>query len=313
MSLPFGFGCFGKVSLEPDYVRLNAASVAAQSLQSWLLRAVETQSRIGGRPIAFQFMFLPSGSPTILLGTAVPSRDQVGRSFPFALFGEFARPSPSSLAENICAMDFLLEITSEVLCLNEGSTDAKTIIAHAQNSAASSASSAYSSREEFYSIIHQERLLPWLRSLYDQLIPDQHFYIFHALALAQDARLWRKESSQSLSLLFPATNKADRTRWTLLASRFFSHEASVAAMFWNHHHLVITLGEAGSQELIALADPDRALTRVWPTWTFRPQAIEQAREALSPELRFALKTENASLESVLKFSHNLLRSKGNRP
>lgn len=91
---PLSFGCYGKLPLSPEFIRYNATGLEVQILDQWFQEGLhQAKTRIGPtwsadyiRSGPWNFLFVPEGHSHLLLGVLTPSKDEVGREFPFLLF-----------------------------------------------------------------------------------------------------------------------------------------------------------------------------------------------------------------------------------
>jgi type VI secretion system ImpM family protein len=79
---------FGKLPSRGDFLRVGQPDDALRFIESWLTDAIE-QSRGTLAPEPVRFLFAHAGE--VLLGCWVPSRDEIGRQFPFACFERVPR------------------------------------------------------------------------------------------------------------------------------------------------------------------------------------------------------------------------------
>lgn len=91
--------CFGKLPSHGDFVRHRAGGAGVQALDAWLQRGVlHAQQRLGrGLDAAFDaagptcFLIDPPAGAHVLAGALQPSRDRVGRRYPFLVAVEVER------------------------------------------------------------------------------------------------------------------------------------------------------------------------------------------------------------------------------
>ncbi|MEW5876334.1 MAG: type VI secretion system-associated protein TagF, partial [Candidatus Zixiibacteriota bacterium] len=89
-------GLFGKVPSHPDFVRLNAGSPLARSLDSWMQEGLsQMRVQLGeGWEAAFDrsqplyFVYRDKDPSEVLVGVCRPGRDQSGRRYPFSIFAQ---------------------------------------------------------------------------------------------------------------------------------------------------------------------------------------------------------------------------------
>jgi len=84
-------GCFGKLPIQPEYIKHNAAHREVRSLDQWLQAGVALTARnhaVAGAPVGWLHHGVFSGSDDDrpLLFTVAPSRDRSDRRYPFVVF-----------------------------------------------------------------------------------------------------------------------------------------------------------------------------------------------------------------------------------
>ena len=92
---------YGKIPAQGDFLRANVVDPAAVEFSRWLEEAQEGMYRTGAALPALPvcFVHVVPGARTAVVGALLPSRDAVGRVFPFAAFlpvdaGQLARSYP---------------------------------------------------------------------------------------------------------------------------------------------------------------------------------------------------------------------------
>jgi len=89
-------GLFGKVPSHPDFVRLNAGSPLARSLDSWMQEGLsQMRVQLGeaweaafDRAQPLYFVYRDKDPSEVLVGVCRPGRDQSGRRYPFSIFAQ---------------------------------------------------------------------------------------------------------------------------------------------------------------------------------------------------------------------------------
>lgn len=87
-------GCFGKLPIQGDFLRLNAAGSEVAELDQWVQEGLHTaKSKLGNRweetfaaSDPWQFVYTAEKADRFLVGVSIPSRDQSGRRYPLFLF-----------------------------------------------------------------------------------------------------------------------------------------------------------------------------------------------------------------------------------
>lgn len=87
-------GCFGKLPLSPEFIRVNAKGSAVQVFDQWLQEGLHGyRASLGSHWIqdylqsdTWNFLFHPPGGTECLVGVMTPNQDKAGRGFPMAIF-----------------------------------------------------------------------------------------------------------------------------------------------------------------------------------------------------------------------------------
>jgi type VI secretion system protein ImpM len=87
-------GCFGKLPLSPEFIRVNAKGPTLQIFDQWLQEGLHGyRASAGGSWIqdylqsdTWSFLFGVPGGTECLLGVVTPNQDKAGRGFPMAIF-----------------------------------------------------------------------------------------------------------------------------------------------------------------------------------------------------------------------------------
>ena len=87
-------GCFGKLPLSPEFIRVNANGSVVGLLDQWFQEGIHhVRSKRGNtwtqdflQADTWNFIFAPPGKDEFLVGVASPSQDRAGRTFPFFVY-----------------------------------------------------------------------------------------------------------------------------------------------------------------------------------------------------------------------------------
>ena len=87
-------GCFGKLPLSPEFIRVNAKGSAVQVFDQWLQEGLHGYRASSGshwirdylQSDTWNFLFHPRGGTECLVGVMTPNQDKAGRGFPMAIF-----------------------------------------------------------------------------------------------------------------------------------------------------------------------------------------------------------------------------------
>ena len=117
-------GCFGKLPLSPEFIKVNASGSAVRNLDQWFQEGMQfARSRLGQtwtqdflQADTWSFIFHPPHEDEFLVGVASPNQDRAGRTFPFFMFLRIEKahlPSPTFLWP-ISMQEFLKEARTMV-------------------------------------------------------------------------------------------------------------------------------------------------------------------------------------------------------
>ena len=90
----YSVGCFGKLPIQGDFLRLNAAGPEVAEFDQWVQEGLHAaKSKLGARweetfdaSDPWQFVYPAEKAGRFLVGVSIPSRDQSGRRYPLFLF-----------------------------------------------------------------------------------------------------------------------------------------------------------------------------------------------------------------------------------
>ncbi len=275
---------FGKTPLEADFVRHDLSSPLAMQFFRWLADAV-AQTPAATKHIAHggvRFVWTHDVAPhSALVGVLVPSRDRVGREFPFVAMTELRRSDlspffpalPLAWAETL-ATARSLALRAHVEPLASIATDAASLAmpldlatAHARTTRALARASM--------SEVH-ERLFPGLEA------DACYAYLTVRTAAGLAGR------ADAPALVCPTTLASDAAAWLELVRRLAPARAPLPTFLWTTGtgaHLVISMGGALPHAALAAvsgATPDAS--RVWPLATPSEAARSRARTVITPLL-----------------------------
>ncbi|MGD9853114.1 MAG: type VI secretion system-associated protein TagF [Nitrospirales bacterium] len=87
-------GCFGKLPLSPEFIRVNAKGSALQAFDQWLQEGLHGYRTSTGpnwiqdylQSETWNFLFHDPGGSECLVGVVTPNQDKAGRGFPMSIF-----------------------------------------------------------------------------------------------------------------------------------------------------------------------------------------------------------------------------------
>ncbi|HEY1334995.1 MAG TPA: type VI secretion system-associated protein TagF [Myxococcaceae bacterium] len=293
-----GPAVYGKIPAQGDFLRANVVDPAAVEFSRWLEEAQEGMYRTGAAlpELPVCFVHAVPGARTAVVGALLPSRDAVGRVFPFATFlpvdaGQLARSYPRA------PLAFSMFL-GEVARLGR---DATSLGAAA--------------------VLERLRQLPlpgpaeWALAdeLTDRLLDQPTGGLLASLGQAPAGAAYGLRTFLGACTTDAAEFPA-RTRvvldcplagegpavWLELARRVLRWR-SPPPFFWTEAappRLLISLGAAPASVLGLVARPDPRSNLVWPLRTTQQTAAETALAALTAEQRAAVGDPDRTLREL---------------
>jgi type VI secretion system protein ImpM len=295
----------GKAPCQGDFIRWNAGDPVSQQFHRWLEEGHEAVRRanvlLPSEPI--HFVFTVAGARQALVGMMTPSSDKVGRIFPLAVY---LVVDASALAGHA---NVLLPGSHEAFfaAARQLLADAATLSADDLNKrldALSAQTAGDSGTAETYR--RKAQLAP-ASSLVRQFTsdgapPGVQYYAFRTFMTACSAEKGKEPSKPGVTLDCPFPAETGPFPWVDLARRLLQWRTTSPALFWHHGQsprLLLSLGPPSSSVLLHLAKPDHSSMKLWPLRTKQPNAIETAKQALSPAQRRALEDESTTAEALI--------------
>lgn len=282
-------GFFGKIPAKADFVRHNVTDDASRSFEQWVqeshdaLRAAHAELPAH----AVRVVFTPPGSARTVIAVLVPSRDQVGRTYPLVLFAHMEVP----LAEK--HFSTLPVAWGPFL---EAAVSLGTRAAHLELDALRVALDALPRPREpelsqARAIAAQTLAQPLVEAVHRRLFGGapggMHLYAYQTFLTACQNALKSDSSAAATVLDCPIRVDVDLFVWLELARRAFGFPSRPPSYFWIEDpapRLLLSLGLAPLTMLQLLANPELTHQRLWPLTTARPQALETAQSTLGPVL-----------------------------
>ena len=271
--------------------RTSPSASAPRSIRGWS-RARRTcrSPRPSCRQRAVRFVFSAAQCDSVAIGVLVKSQDQVGRSFPLAIYtalalgpcrarvsGDPARvrrvPRASRGDPGRCARRSRSKrCATRVGALVPPSDDTLATRGAALRGCAGRVARAPSCS----------------RARSPPAPPDSHHYGLFTFRTATDAaRSGAEQRGAPTVLACPLAIDVDLLAWLELARRCLGWNDACPSFAWvesAHARLLLSLGYASDQLLHFVADARHSSSRLWPLTTERVEAIARARDALGADL-----------------------------
>jgi type VI secretion system protein ImpM len=291
----------GKVPAQGDFVRINAAERTALELVRWLEDAHELLRRGGSSlpsaPICF--LFSASLARNVLIGALVPSRDQVGRSFPVAAFAPLESTAAAVHFPLVpLAFNRFLEAVGALLAAVPRLMTSR--IVEQLNALPLPGASEWAVAE------HQRRLqlsnsaVALTGQFHQQEDADGPHYAMRTFLMACAAEKNQEPAKAKVVLDCPlGTDGA--LPWLELAGRILQWKTQPPSFLWTQMpapRLLLSLGPLPPSALNYVARPEQSVAVYWPLKTSQKAAMAAAKQALSPEQRRAVEDGAVSMDAL---------------
>ena len=287
-------GAFGKVPAAGDFVSLGAGSGVSQALQSWLQQEndhlASKRQAVPAAPIRFVFRD-PNGGA--LVGALGPSRDQVGRTFPLAIYthvdAHTAMPRFSALPT---AFDAFLDGACQTIT-DAAQMPLQTLAARISGLHLPGAAELRDAALWTHEALGATPGNVLLEHLFGPVAQGVHYHGLNMMRTACQQCHGRDPGKASIIVECHAGDDVQIAFWLCLAEGLLGWSAAPPAFFWTDvssqdSRLLLCLGAPPMGLLHYLADPSVSADRLWPTRTTAAAAIEAGRNALGSAQRQAL-------------------------
>jgi type VI secretion system protein ImpM len=279
-------GFLGKLPSQADFVRQPIADPIGKELDQWLVKSVQNLHLVKAElpETRIRFVLSAQGCDSIAIGVLGKSRDQLGRSFPLAIYtsapGEAAAQAFHALPLAYGA--FLARAESVLLGLAEASVDTlRAQVAELEQVPVALLTQAEQRCAEVLAATASSELFA---RVFAGRPADAYLYGLYTLRTAASAAQRAPGGAAPTVLGCPIANDVDLLAWLDLTRRCLGWTKHVPSYAWIEEpepRLLLSLGYASDQLLRFVADPQQASARLWPLWTDRAEAIVLARDALA--------------------------------
>lgn len=297
-------GVYGKLPTQGDFVRLNAADAAAQSLDLWAQENLDALQRAGielpTTPVYFLYHRLDPTQP-VTVGAMCRSQDRVGRVYPMMVF---ARVEPAWIAPRFPGVfvgyGLFLRAAARILA-DLGRADAQLLGAWVKQLR----SPAPQELQAADGVCRQCLDGFSAGAVLSRLFGDPSRGVrYHALKTVIDAcdRTRAAPSRVPINLVTPLGSDLDFFVILELCRRRLFGSGVVPTLLWQEEpapRALISLGHGHGAMLRMLLNPGESTASLWPLVTDRGDVIAQSAEALAPHHRQALDHYDLSIEALL--------------
>jgi type VI secretion system protein ImpM len=290
----------GKAPAQADFMRIDA-DASAQELLTWMEQSDDTLRRAGGAlpPTPTAFVFSAPTLRNALVGVLAPSRDQVGRVFPLAVFAVLPA-APLSDHYRLVPAAFRGFLAAAGALLQEAPTLSATQIAERVRALPRPGESEWRSADDERRALLEQPNASWLTELTalgGSLGP--HYALRTFVAACRDRAA---EPPKSAIVLACPLGAAGPMPWLELSARILRWKGQPPAFLWNEAappRLLLTLGSSPGSSLSYLARPDSNAPSLWSLLTSHAPSQQSARDGLSSDQRAAIEEKRGSTGQLL--------------
>jgi type VI secretion system protein ImpM len=286
-------GFVGKLPAQADFVRQHVADRVGGEFDRWLVKG--TQNMLSAKAElptgAVRFVFSAAQCDSVAVGVLIASRDQVGRSFPLAIYTALPAPLAArhALGLPLAFLQFLDD--AEVLASEAATLSAADLRARTAELVPPHQDIVLAASQQSRDVLGQTPAPQMLERVFPSQQVGAPFYGLHTFVVASDGARSMPVSAPPTVLDCPIVTDVDLAAWIDLGRRGCpvapgSTGAICPTFAWVQvsPRLLLVLGYAPEQLLHFVADPKHKSSRLWPLTTERPEAVERAREVLSSRL-----------------------------
>ncbi len=279
-------GFLGKLPEQPDFVRQPIAERIGQELDQWLVKSVQSLHLVKQElpDACVRFVFSAPGCEAVAVGVMRKSQDQVGRSFPLAIYTWLALDSAAQALQAIAlAHGAFLARAEELLAALPGLSLQALRVQAAELEQVPSAPLGLAV-QRCAEVLAQTAPDAMFARVFAQSPQEGHLYGLYTLRTATSAVRGAPAASAPTVLDCPITNDVDLIAWLDLTRRCLGWAHHAPSFVWIEEpdpRLLLALGHASDQLLGFVADPHHRSARLWPLWTDRADAVQLAREGLA--------------------------------
>jgi len=291
-------GLYGKIPAQGDFLRASVIDPAAVEFSRWLEEAQEGMYRTGAALPALPvcFVHVVPGARTAVVGALLPSRDAVGRVFPFAAF---LPVDASSLARSYprAPLAFSMFLGEVARLGRDAATLAAPAVLDRVRQLPLPGPSEWDVADELTERLLDQPTAGLLSSLGDS--PAGAAYGLKTFLGACSGEAADVPAKTRVVLECPLAGEGPAV-WLELARRVLRWR-SPPPFFWTEAappRLLISLGAPPASVLGLLARPDPRSSLVWPLRTTQQTAADTALAALSAEQRAAVSEPDRTLRQL---------------
>jgi type VI secretion system protein ImpM len=299
-SLGRGAALFGKIPARPDFVRERFAGPSAQRLDQWLVKSVETlhAARATLPPVMVRFAFSSPDTSSYIVGVLSPSRDQVGRDFPVAVFSHMPA---AAIAEQVLGVPLAFGAflgAAEALIREVPALEASEVLARLDQLPSVQAPELHGATQRALEALRESDAREHLERVLGDADGSAPAYAYYTAAAAIRA----SSASNAVVLDCPIAIDIDLLAWLKLVSGFARGRDPIS-FFWTEApepRLLIALGAPSTQVLSFISDPAHSSARLWPLTTRRSEVAEQVRSSMAGQLPPLDRSSGTSIDVAIE-------------
>jgi len=266
-------GCFGKLPISPEFIKVNASGSALQAFDQWLQEGIHyARTKHKGwsedflKMDTWNFVFTSPDNQELLIGIVSPKQDRAGRTFPFLLFictdrREWSKPL--YLVPAMCA-DFL-QHAREMAERGWENSNVQTFRSQIQNVEFPE----LKDQQDAYETYLQSHTVPqFFEDIFEQDAGTgrsniREVMMQHLVSLRDD-----QGASTDTSIRIPLRSREplsafDVVFWIEIVSKLWDEQGNGSMYFWVHHpkadmpYLFVTTQPASPKIFLGLVQSSR--------------------------------------------------------
>jgi type VI secretion system protein ImpM len=290
-------GLVGKAPAQADFIRVEAGEAAAQELLRWVQEADDGLRRTTPTPpfLPTSFVFASSTLRNALVGALAPSRDQVGRVFPLAVFATLPAADLASRFA-LVPLAFRNFLAAARVLLDDSATLNTGQLSERLRGVPRPTDLEWRAAEDERRSLLEQGTAPWVTELMEVGGPLGPHYALRTFITACKERA--NEPPRASIVVSCPLGAAGPFPWLELAGRILHWRAHPPPFVWTEaapSRLLLSLAASAGSSLSYLTRPDASAPSLWPLQTTHAPAQQAARDGLSAEHRTTIDEKRGSM------------------
>jgi type VI secretion system ImpM family protein len=296
-------GCFGKLPLAGDFLRVNAGGPEVADLDQWIqegLSAVKAKlgpawDRAFDASEPKRFVYVPEKAERMLVGVIVPSRDQTGRRYPMCIFLRVERQGRSESAARLpaqCATFF--EAALDLARGGWADGDAKAFLARVER-LADAVGDPSAGRDDLVRRWETRTVADFSTALFGEASQERISALGNALDVLLPA-LRASGTTLGFGLKCPLSTDdlADVAFWCEFTARLAHRDLGDPFLFWSRSVLLASYRRPSPKVWLSFLDPTHD-----DEWWYDLAGARTAKPFASGHVTALLEEGSRSLASLL--------------